>query len=100
MSSARLPGSDSRTATSPDKKKPGRTAGRGRCLLGRKEGKTSTRSHNSGSGLDSLSRKPDFIVATRRSEVVARLHITLARTDQSPQMVTAAWPVAGAIKCL
>jgi hypothetical protein len=31
-------------------------------------------SNNSGSGLDSLSRKPDFVVATRRSELAARLH--------------------------
>src|SRR6266480_627413 len=33
-----------------------------------------TRAQLSGSGLDSLSRKPDFVVAARRSEVVARLH--------------------------
>src|SRR5205807_2583017 len=40
----------------------------------RRQGKTSGRSDDSGSGLDSLSRKPDFVVATRRSEDVAQLH--------------------------
>src|SRR3989442_852089 len=57
----------------PAKKSPGVLPGVVDACLGRKEGKTPTRSNNSGSSPDPLSRKPDFVVATRRSEVVARL---------------------------